>query len=208
VTVWLQITAGQGPAACAWVVDRLTAALAKEASAKGITWSVLESEPHPSGRGSRSVLVGVQGASAEAFAASVVGTHQWKGRSPFRPQHKRQNWFVGVSVLPVPERLVALEREVRFQCVSAGGPGGQHVNKRATAVRAVHVPTGLAVRAEAERSQLRNRKLALAKLAAALAAHHDEKVAQGRAARWQEHRTLSRGNPVRVYAGLAFRRSR
>jgi peptide chain release factor len=128
-------------------------------------------------------------------------------RSPLRPQHKRKNWFVGILRLesqpPGVEEIDA--SDVRFEALRAGGPGGQHQNKTESAVRAVHVPTGLTVVAREERSQLRNKALALKRLAAHLAlAKELAELADDRAIQ-SGHDRLERGRPVRTFEGQGFR---
>jgi peptide chain release factor len=88
--------------------------------------------------------------------------------------------------------------EVRFETAKAGGPGGQHVNKTETAVRAVHVPTGKSAIARGKRSQLINKKLAIARLAAIFADEKASKEKQSRCNLRHSHWELQRGNPVRI----------
>jgi peptide chain release factor len=96
------------------------------------------------------------------------------------------------------------EADVRIETFRAGGPGGQHQNKTDSAVRATHVPTGLATVSRQERSQHRNKAVALARLASLiagggeLAALTDAKVVQ------QGHDSLERGRPVRTFRGERF----
>lgn len=79
----------------------------------------------------------MKGERAEAFSQARIGTIKWKGQSPYRKNHRRKNWFVGVSKAPdirdVPEFD---ERDIRYQTLKASGPGGQHVNKTESVVRA------------------------------------------------------------------------
>jgi peptide chain release factor len=158
------------------------------------------------------VLLGLEGpsggeAALAAFLRGWVGPVRWSARSPFRPEHKRRNWFVGVGTLAVPVKLHWTERELHWDTMRASGPGGQNVNKTESAVRLTHVPTGLSVVAREERSQHQNRRLALARLAALFDAQG--RALQGKAAqdRWAQHDDLERGNPVRLYAGPDFTRA-
>jgi peptide chain release factor len=88
----------------------------------------------------------------------------------------------------------------------SSGPGGQHVNRTESAVRITHVPTGIVAVAREERSQHRNRSLALARLAAALTGREREADRAAERERWSRHDALERGNPIRVYVGERFKR--
>ena len=112
----------------------------------------------------------IHGEAAAAFARPWIGAIQWVAQSPVRPHHKRKNWFIGVFELPAPpEAPKALAaQDVRFEAFRAGGPGGQHQNTTESAVRATHIASGLSVVAREERSQHRNKALALERIAALL----------------------------------------
>ena len=203
---WVLISAGQGPAECQWVVERLTHALCVEAEATGLSARLLETvigeRDMP-----KSALIALSGERSSGFAQSVEGTVQWIGESPFRPKHKRKNWYAGVFVLPAPEETPGLDtKDVTFQTMRASGPGGQHVNSTDSAVRATHGPSGLTVVAREERSQHANKRLAMVKLAAALNRCEENQAADQEQERWQQHYDVERGNPVRVYEGAKFRR--
>ncbi len=203
---WLLISAGQGPAECQWVVERLTGALRAEAQAAGLSARLVD-ETAGDRNLPRSTLVALVGDGSAEFAHSFEGTVQWIGTSPFRPKHKRKNWFVGVFALPPPEEATSVDaKDVTFQTMKASGPGGQHVNATDSAVRATHAPSGMVVVAREERSQHANRRLALIKLAAALSQRQQGQAAAQDQERWQQHHGVERGNPVRVYEGAKFRR--
>jgi len=160
----------------------------------------------PDGHGPGSALVVLHGTSADAFARRWTGTIQWTAPSPVRPHHKRKNWFVGAARLgPPPEtpRPIAAQ-EVRIETLRAGGPGGQHQNKTESAVRAVHLPTGLAVVAREERSQSRNRALALERLAALVKSGSELEAIADRQSAQAVHDQLERGRPIRRFRGPEF----
>jgi len=113
-----------------------------------------------------------------------------------RGPRARKRWFASGRRFELPVRYPAVDPvDVDFEAVRASGPGGQNVNRRSTAVRLVHRPSGLTLRAHAERSQARNRAVAMARLAATLAHHTAENEAEARAARRLAHHHLRRGQP-------------
>ena len=203
----LHLTSGKGPDECRWVVAQLAKAFADEAARIGVTCEVLDAQDELPA----SLLMRVSGDGALAFVRERTGTILWIGESPFRPRHKRRNWFVGVALAPVPEDVPDLrDSDIDFQAMRASGPGGQHVNNTDSAVRAIHRPTGLVATAQEQRSQHANRKLAKLKLAMVLEERRSSATEQVRQEQWSIHQQLERGNPVRTYAGPKFkpRRSR
>ena len=134
----------------------------------------------------------------ESFASAWNGTVQLTARSPFRPEHKRKNWFVGIDAIEPVDETCFRAQDVRWETMRASGPGGQHVNRTESAVRVTHVPTGLQATAMEERSQHRNRRLALARLAKRLAEMNAQRQDDVREKRWRAHQDLQRGNPVRI----------
>ncbi|MBI2684788.1 MAG: peptide chain release factor H [Acidobacteria bacterium] len=202
--VWLQITAGQGPAECAWAVIKTLEEIQREALAASLDCRAIEIEAGPQPSTAHSVLLSITGDAAVAgFAESWRGTVQWSMRSPFRPEHKRKNWFVGIEVLEPVDEAHFDAGDVRWETMRASGPGGQHVNRTESAVRVTHVATGLSATAMEERSQFRNRKLALARLRKKIDTLNAGRRDSARAERWRAHHGVERGNPVRVFSGVA-----
>lgn len=198
----LHLTSGKGPAECRWVVSRLAEAFAGEAAKAGVTCEVLDAQDELPA----SLLMRVSGDGALTFARERIGTILWTGESPFRPRHKRRNWFVGVALAPVPEDVPDLrDSDIDYQAMRASGPGGQHVNKTDSAVRATHRPTGLVATAQEKRSQHANRKLAKLKLAMLLEERRSGASHDVRQKQWSAHQQLERGNPVRTYTGPKFK---
>lgn len=195
---WMQITAGKGPAECALAVVRVLDEVQQEARDSTLMVRVVEIEPGEVDGTIASALVHVTGDGVDAFLRTWEGTLQWIARSPYRPGCKRKNWFVGVETMAPVEETRFDPKEVRVETMRASGAGGQHVNRTESAVRVTHVPTGIQASASEERSQHRNRKLAMARLARRLEDKTAAQHADARTQRWQGHQSLERGNPVRV----------
>ena len=95
--------------------------------------------------------------------------------------------------------------EVRVDTMRASGPGGQHVNKTETAVRATHLPSGLSATAQERASQHQNKQLALARLQERVRQQMARCQAEHDRHRWDQHNQLERGNAVRVFKGRRFK---
>lgn len=200
--VILHISSGHGPKECQWVVAKLAQSFAKEAARQGLECNLLE----PADDTAASLLLEVSGEGCEDFASERIGTIRWIGNSPFRPRHKRKNWYAGVSVAPSPKDTPHLrDEDIKYQAIRASGPGGQHVNKTDSAVRATHGPTGMSVVSQEQRSQFANKKIARLKLAIALEEKHEASKANSKADLWQQNQNLERGNEVRSYEGAKFK---
>lgn len=202
----IQITSGRGPAECAWVVAQALKMMIKEAQEYGLDHKIIHREPGIENGTINSVTIHLEGDKINAFLENWLGTIQWIGQSKFRKLHKRKNWFVGVNLLASDEdHMEVKDSDIRYTFTRSGGPGGQHVNKVSTAVRATHIPSGLAVKVSQGRSQLQNKQEAKRKLLKQLEEKGFQETKERVKAEWENHTLLDRGNPIRVFKGSDFK---
>jgi peptide chain release factor len=209
--IWLQITAGRGPVECQLAVGKLALVIEREARAADLVCEVIDAVAGQERGALLSAVLALEGTAVLAFAGRNRGSVLWICPSPLRPTHKRKNWFIGVDVLSPPElngNTTIKPSDVVFEAIRASGPGGQHVNKTESAVRATHKPTGLVATAREERSQVMNKRLALARLAGLLAAGVTAAQAGADRELWAQHDQLERGKAVRAFKGPEFREVR
>lgn len=205
----LLVSSGAGPGECRQAVAHLLGRLAEAAAHVGLDIDVAE---RPAPHGPSSAVVVLTGRGAEAMAGDWEGVTLWRNRSGLRPQHPRKTWFVQVFRLAPAVAEVWIDPDtVEMQAIRAGGPGGQHQNKTSSAIRARWTdPEGRiwSVAVRDSRSQHQNRRLALDRLSALIAAERSEAEASRRGAVHDLHGQLQRGEPRHVFEGEGFRRTR
>lgn len=206
----LQITAGNGPAECCWVVAKVLKVLLKDANSNGLEYTILQQESGSENGTVQSATVQFTGDSKSlaAFVKEWKGSIQWIGQSKFRKFHKRKNWFVGVFEIEDQAKIELNDRDINYQAIRSSGPGGQHVNKVSSAVRATHVPTGIQVTVMDTRSQHQNKKLAKQRLVEKVAKQNLDQLKGSIKDQWNKHQSLERGNPVKVFTGTDFKQKK
>lgn len=195
---YLQITSGRGPVECCRVVALVLEKILREAQKRKLRVEILEKETGPVNRTLLSAVVALEGTGCDVLADEWEGTVLWIVRSPYRIHHRRKNWFVGVQTFLLSESREATEDDIRYETLRASGPGGQHVNKTESAVRAVHIPSGISVVASDQCSQWQNKKLATERLLVKLTAWNIEQAMIQAQTNWSNHNSLQRGNPVKI----------
>lgn len=189
-----------GTEACDWV-SMLYRMYTRWAEKKGFTLEVLDYLDGDEA-GIKSVTVQINGMNAFGYLKSERGIHRLVRISPFNANGKRQTSFASCDVMPDIEEDLDIDirdEDLRIDTYRSSGAGGQHVNKTSSAIRITHLPTGIVVQCQNERSQLQNKDKAMKMLKAKLyllkQQENAEKVSDIRG----EVKDIGWGNQIRSY---------
>jgi len=165
------------------------------------TFKIVKLEYAKCENGYKSILL----ESRDSSLLALQGTHLWKAQSPFRPKHKRKNWYFTFSCQDEQESIQIDEKEVIYQTMKSPKKGGQHVNTTCSGVRAVYPSLGLEALSYDERSQHKNKKIALGRLLTKAKELQLSTQMSMQTKRWQDGKKVERGNAVRVFEGSEFK---
>ena len=197
---WLTIHAGAGGTeACDWaqMLSRMYVRWAERRGFKISTVDMLEADG-----GIKSITHQITGDYAYGYLKSESGIHRLVRISPFDANARRHTSFTSVYAFPILDDTIEVDirpEDLRVDTYRAGGAGGQHVNKTDSAVRFTHLPTGIVVACQTERSQLMNRATAMSILKARLYEYYKEKREQENQKFAAEKKDISWGNQIRSY---------
>jgi len=199
----VSINAGAGGVDAADWAQMLARMYLRWAEGKEFSTRVSDESPGEEA-GLKSVTFFVRGPNAYGMLESERGVHRLVRISPFDQQHRRHTSFASVDVIPEIEAgedagVEIKPDEVRVETFKAGGAGGQYVNKTESAVRIVHLPTGLVVASQQERSQMQNRDVAMNILRARLVQREYEERQLKLSELRGERRANEWGSQIRSY---------
>ena len=189
-----------GTESCDWAA-MLYRMYTRWADAKGFQMEVLDSLDGDEA-GIKSITFQVNGENAYGYLKSEKGVHRLVRISPFNAAGKRQTSFVSCDVMPDIEDDIDIEikdDDIRIDTYRSSGAGGQHINKTSSAIRITHLPTGIVVQCQNERSQHMNKDKAMQMLKAKLYLLKQEENAKKAAGIRGEVTEIGWGNQIRSY---------
>ncbi len=204
--VFLRITPGAGGTESQDWGEMLFRMYTAHCAAVGWKMEVIDMMPGE-GAGIKGCTLRISGENCYGYMKCEMGTHRLVRISPFDANARRQTSFTAVEVTPELDDVGDIEideKDLRIDTFRAGGAGGQHVNKTDSAVRMTHIPTGVVVACQAERSQISNRATAMKMLAARLQQLKESERLDELKALGGERGTIGWGYQIRSYVMMPY----
>jgi peptide chain release factor 2 len=201
------VNAGAGGTEAQDWVEMLFRMYLRWCESKSFTVRVIDSLPGDEA-GIKNVTFTVTGSYAYGHLKSENGIHRMVRISPFDATKRRHTSFASVSILPEVDTDIKIDledKDLRIDTFRASGPGGQHVNKTSSAVRITHLPSGIVVQCQNEKSQHRNREMALKVLRARLYDLEKSKLEEKKQKIHDAQREIAWGSQIRSYVFNPYR---
>jgi peptide chain release factor 2 len=202
----MSIHAGAGGTeSCDWA-QMLVRMYSRWAEDKGFEIEVVDSLDGDEA-GIKSITMIIKGEYAYGFLQSEIGVHRLVRISPFDSNKRRHTSFSSVDVIPEVEDnidIIIEDKDIRIDTYRASGAGGQHINKTDSAVRITHSPTGIIVQSQNDRSQIKNRAIAMKLLKAKLYEFEQEKQRASYEKHYNEKGAIEWGSQIRSYVFMPY----
>ncbi|MDR0399092.1 MAG: peptide chain release factor 2 [Endomicrobium sp.] len=202
----MSIHAGAGGTeSCDWA-QMLVRMYSRWAEDKGFEVEVVDSLDGDEA-GIKSITMIIKGEYAYGFLQSEIGVHRLVRISPFDSNKRRHTSFSSVDVIPEIEDnidIIIEDKDIRIDTYRASGAGGQHINKTDSAVRITHLPTGIIVQSQNDRSQIKNRATAMKLLKAKLYELEQEKQRASYEKHYNEKGSIEWGSQIRSYVFMPY----
>jgi peptide chain release factor 2 len=203
----LSINSGAGGTDAQDWAEMLQRMYTRWAQRRGYKCEILDLQPGDEA-GIKSCTLSIEGEWAYGYCRAEAGVHRLVRISPFDANARRQTAFASVFVYPDIDETVKVEideKDLRVETMRSGGAGGQHVNKTESAIRITHVPTNIAVHCQSERSQHKNRAIAMRILRSKLVEVEQKKQEEKMAGIHGQKKAIEWGSQIRSYVLAPYR---
>jgi peptide chain release factor 2 len=205
----VSVNAGAGGTESQDWAEMLLRMYARWAERKGFKLEELDRQPGDDA-GIKSATIGVEGEWAYGWLRAEAGVHRLVRISPYDSQARRHTSFASVFIYPDIDETIKVEideKDLRIDVMRSGGAGGQHVNKTESAVRVTHIPTGIAVHSDGERSQHKNKSTAMRILRSKLFEVEQKKQEEKMGNIHAQKKAIEWGSQIRSYVLAPYKQA-